>query len=437
MVGLADCNNFFVSCERSIDRSLEGVPMVVLSNNDGCVIARSNEAKLMGIKMGQPAFQIRDLISSGKVLAYSGNHLLYREKSLRVHEIFKRFVPATIDYSVDESFLDVKGIPLEIIPEIGAAIVEACYEEEFLPVTLGFAPTKTLAKIATEVGKIKKEKVVLMPEVEQFYPIMEEMSIADLWGIGVRLAKRLYLDGVITVKNFYDKDLRWVRSKLGVQGERSWRELHGENSIELSHVGRGRQESISESRTFPTDIDDYDYIRSRIAIYCAHVSKRLRMMEGECGELTVFLSSNRFHLEQGYVAPECKVAFTPPTDDAALITAAAVDSLDRIFRQGQKYKRAGVVLSRIVPRRSYSPSLFVDIDQQRNDIEKSRKLMRAIDGLNVGEGEHVVKLASQLTCKIIGHNDGYSSSFQAPRKEQDKNFSPNAPQKERNIKKNS
>lgn len=415
MIGLADCNNFFVSCERAVDPTLDGCPMVVLSNNDGCVVARSNEAKGMGVKMGQPAFEIKELIESGKILAYSGNHLLYREKSLRVHDIFRRYVPSTVDYSVDESFLNLDGIPRDVIPEIGEAICETCWEEERLPVTLGFAPTKTLAKIAAEMGKKSGRRVVCLPDAEMFRPMTERMAISELWGVGRRLTKRLYLKGVLTIADFADKDLWWIRKELGVTGERSWRELHGEPCIELSHVTRKMQDSISESRTFPTDIDDFDYLRSRIAIYCAHVSKRLRAMEGECGELTVYLATNRFHKERGYHSPHATVDFSPAVDDASIITRAAVDCLERIFIPGVAYKRAGVVLGRIARRRPLTASLFADVEEENSRVERSRRLMTAVDGLNLGVGDHVVKLASQLIKNRAGHNDGYSSSFGAPK----------------------
>ena len=417
MIGLADCNNFFVSCERSIDPSLDGVAVVVLSNNDGCVIASSNESKKLGVKMGQPAFEIRDLVNAGKIVPYSGNHLLYREKSLKVHDIFRRFVPSTIDYSVDESFLDLSGIPDDALPEIGEAICDACWAEERIPVTIGFAPSKTIAKIATEVGKKRGERVVVLNVGDELTQIMNSLPANEMWGIGRRLSKHLYCKGVYTIGDFAARPLSWVRKEMGVNGERSWLELHGKSCIELEHVGRARQDSISETRTFPEDVDDYDYLRARIAIYCAHVSKRLRSMDCECGELKVFLRTNRFHTERGYYAPEVSLAFNPPTDDAAAITSAAVKGLQHIFNPCQKYKRAGVVLSKITPRRSLTPSLFDDVEQHNELVDKSRKLMRAIDELNVGVREHVVKLASQLTKGQTGHNDGYSSSFGAPLRE--------------------
>ena len=416
MIGLADCNNFFVSCERSVDPSLEGRAVVVLSNNDGCVVARSNEAKKMGIRMGQPAFEIKDLLVSGKIVALSGNHILYREISLQVHEIFRRYVPATLDYSVDEAFLDMGGIPLAALEEIGEEIHKTCLREARIPVTIGFAPSKTLAKIATEVGKKQGRRVVVLSDRGEIDRILDQVPIGDLWGIGRRLAKKMYLWGVHTVGDFARKPVQWVRGKLGVVGERSWRELHGESCIELSYVERTLQESISETRTFPEDIDDPDYLRSRIAIYCGHISKRLRAMGGEAAEVSVFLRTNRFHLERGTYAPMATAEFNPPTSDSAAIANAALRLLDRIYRPEFKYKRGGVVLSKIRRAGVVAPSLF---DEGQTDIEamrKSKRLMEAIDTLNAGVKQHVMKLASELSAGYTGHNDGYSSSFGPPKK---------------------
>lgn len=388
--------------------------MVVLSNNDGCVVARSNEAKQMGVKMGQPAFEIRDLINSGKLVAYSGNHLLYREKSMKVHDIFRRFVPSTVDYSVDESFLDVSGIPVEVLQEIGEAIYAACRDEERIPVTIGFAPTKTLAKIATEVGKKCGECVTVRPDASDFYEILDKMPIWELWGMGRKLSKRMYGCGVTTIGDFRRKPLIWIRRELGVVGERSWLELNGTPCIELEHVGRKVQDSISETRTFPEDVSDFEYLSARVAIYCAHVCKRLRFMNGECGELTVFLRTNRFHTERGYYAPQVLVRFDPPIDDTSVITAAAIDALKQIYNPNLAYKRAGVILSHISERQRILPSLFEDEQVNNRRIEKSRKLMSTVDRLNKDMRNQQLRMASEITKSECGHNDGYSSSFGAP-----------------------
>ncbi|MDE6379311.1 MAG: Y-family DNA polymerase [Muribaculaceae bacterium] len=415
MVGLADCNNFFVSCERTLNPALENRAVVVLSNNDGCVVARSNEAKRVGIKMGQPAFQIKDRIASGEIIALSGNHLLYREISIKVHDIFRRYAPLTLDYSVDEAFLIMDGIPSSQLRRIGEAIADNCWDELHIPVTIGFAPSKTLAKIVSECCKKKGKRVGVLLNAEKARPVMEKMSISDLWGIGRRLSKRLYTQGVYTIADFADRELAWIRATLGINGERSWRELHGEHCIELSHVQAQLQDSVSESRTFPEDIDDYDYIRARIAIYAADCCRKLRAMGGECQVLGVMLETNRFHTERGVARPEGFVRFEEPTSDTVIASGAAIGILDRIFIPDVAFKRAGVWMGEIVPTRSVMPSLF-DSQEAIREKQTRNHLMKAIDSINLGPGMPVLKLASQITQGHPGHNDGYSSSFQAPRK---------------------
>lgn len=411
MFGLADCNNFFVSCERTLDPSLCDRAVVVLSNNDGCAIARSNEAKKLGVKMGQPAFELREMIEKGQLIALSGNHMLYRKISIRIHDLFRRYAPAVLDYSVDEAFLDMTGVPISELHPIGEAIYQAVWKEEKVPVTIGFAPTKTLAKVATEVGKKSGRRVVVLHDLAEIMEVLRKLPIKDVWGIGRRLTKRLYMKGIYTAADFALKDRMWVRGEMGVVGERSWLELNGESCIDLDHVDRQRQDSVSESRTFPIDIDDFDFLRSRIAIYCGHVSKRMRGMNGQCGAITVWLCTNRFHTERGYSAPSSSAEFNPPTSDAAVITNAGVAILESIYRPGMLYKRAGVVLSHITPIGTLAPTLFDEIELQRREALKSRRLMQAIDQLNSGCSTHMLKLASELTKGHIGHNDGYSSSF--------------------------
>lgn len=413
MIGLADCNNFFVSCERTLNPALEGRAVVVLSNNDGCVVARSNEAKRAGVKMGQPAFQIKDRIQSGEIIAISGNHLLYRDISLKVHDIFRRYAPQTLDYSVDEAFLSMDGIPVSSLRSIGDAIWEACWSELHIPVTIGFAPSKTLAKIVSESCKKRGRKVGVLLKAEDALPVMRKMSIGDLWGIGRRLSKRLYQCGVYTIADFAERDVAWVRGKLGVNGERSWRELHGEACIELSHVQEDLQDSISESRTFPEDVSDYDWIRARIAIYAADCCRKLRTMRGVCKSVGVMLQTNRFHTERGVACPQGEIRLDSPSSDTVFICKTAIDILNHIYRGDVAFKRAGVWLGDISPAMADIPSLF-DSEETVNEKINMTRLMKAVDRINVGPGMPMLKLASQITQGHPGHNDGYSSSFQAP-----------------------
>lgn len=414
MIGLVDCNNFFVSCERSRNRDLEGRAVVVLSNNDGCVVARSNEAKRAGILMGQPAFQIKDRIATGEIIALSGNHLLYREISHRIHEIFRHYAPKTLDYSVDEAFLIMNGVPDSSLHEIGESICRACWNEMHIPVTVGFAPSKTLAKIVTENCKKTGVSVGVLINPEHATDVMKKMSIADLWGIGRRLSKRLYAAGVFSIADYAEKELSWVRASLGLNGERSWRELHGDDCIDLSHVENELQDSISESRTFPEDISDYDWIRARIAIYAADCCSKLRKMNGECGLVGVMLQTNRFHMERGKANPEGVMRLLAPSSDTVEICNAATEILDRIFIPELAFKRAGVWLAEIIPSRSVVPSLF-DSEQNIRNKTNMKHLMKAVDNINESPGMPVIRLASQITQGHPGHNDGYSSTFQFPK----------------------
>lgn len=415
MIGLADCNNFFVSCERTLNPALENKAVVVLSNNDGCVVARSNEAKRAGVKMGQPAFQIKDRIKSGEIVALSGNHILYRDISLRVHEIFRRYAPKTLDYSVDEAFLIMDGVPSSELRDIGEAIAGRCWNELHIPVTIGFAPSKTLAKIVSETCKKRGRRVGVLLEADSARTVIEKMSISDLWGIGRRLSKRLYASGIYTIADFADRDLSWIRATLGVNGERSWREIHGENCIELSHVESALQDSISESRTFPEDIEDYDWIRARIAIYAADCCRKLRAMRGECKTLGVWLETNRFHTDRTVAHPKGEVHFDLHTNDTVAVCRAAISLLDKIFIPCIPFKRAGVWMTDIVPSDSVMPSLF-DSPEFLKAKTARRHLMRSVDNINLSPGTPVIRLASQITQGHPGHNDGYSSSFQAPKK---------------------
>lgn len=411
MTGLVDCNNFFVSCERSVNPSLDGKAVVVLSNNDGCVVARSNEAKRMGIKMGQPAFEIRDEIRSGRVIALSGQHLLYRDISIKVHEIFRRYVPATQDYSVDEAFLDMDGIPVVSLRSIGEAIYEASWREMRIPVTVGFAPSKTLAKLVTETCKKSGAHVGVLGEDVDAEAMMERLPISELWGVGRRLTRRLYESGVYTIADFARKDRMWVRAKLGVNGEKSWMELHGEPCIDISHVDRLLQDSVSETRTFPHDVSDYDYIRARVAIYATDCAKKLRGMKGLCKVVSVMLRTNRFHTENGYFRPEASIVLPRPTSDTLIIVDAAMAVLDMIYRGDLAFKRAGVLLSEITPDVPVTPSLF---EENTAVLPDHSRLMKAIDVINGRVGSGVMKLASQIIKGHPGHNDGYSNSFGAP-----------------------
>lgn len=409
MVGLVDCNNFFVSCERTICPHLEGKAVIVLSNNDGCAIARSNEAKALGVKMGQPAFQLRDMINSGQIIAISSNHKLYYEISVRMHKIFRRYVPSTFDYSVDEAFLDFEGIPNEALLGIAQNIRDACMIEENIPVSLGISHTHTLAKIATHIGKKLTSSICVLDNKKEIREILEKTPIYDLWGIGRRLSKRLYYEGINTIADFSNLNINYVRSAYGINGERIWNELHCIPCIKLNTSVL--QESMSETRTFSHDTDNYEYIRSQIVMFAVNCSIRLRRMKGACKVVSVFISTNRFKDTQDYQSFHVNICFEAYESSSSLIVKAAEQGLMKIFDSSLKYKRAGVILSSIVSSECRQLTLF---DENIYTTKKEEeRLSNVIDNINKNNrGETIVKLASQLTHESSqSFLNGYTSTF--------------------------
>lgn len=409
MIGLVDCNNFFVSCERVKLPELMGKAVVVLSNNDGCAIARSDEAKALGVTMGQPAFQLRNLIKSGQLIALSSNHKLYHEISVKVHNIFRRFVPSTFDYSVDEAFLNVDGIPNCALLEIAEQIRDTCMLEENIPVTVGFSHTRTLAKLATHIGKKKKSSICILEDKHQIRNIIEELPIYELWGIGRRLSKRLYSEGVNTIADFADLSIQHIRKNYGINGERTWNELHSIPCVELKD--RTLQESLSETRTFPFDTDNLEFIRSKIIMFAADCATRLRRMNGLCKMVSVHLSTNRFNESKEYQSFVVNICFEAYESSTSLIAKAAEQGLIKIFEPSQKYKRAGVTLSSIISVENKQLSLF---NQEEKSSYKTENLLNTIDNINNEiKSKSIIKLASQLSDGFASPNStsGYTSTF--------------------------
>ncbi len=380
MTGLVDCNNFFVSCERVRDRSLEGRAVVVLSNNDGCVIARSNEAKAMGIRMGQPFFEVRHLVDAGELISLSGRGRLYKETSRRLHRIFSRYAPHQIHYSIDEAFLDFSGIPFAELDTLAAHLVATCWAEEHIPVTIGVAPTKTLAKVVTHLCKRSRRSWGVVMQASDLSEDLDSMPAGEIWGIGRRLAKSLFREGVYTAGQFMRRDKAWVKKQMGIVGEQLWLELHGTPCKILESYERPTQDMISETRTFRHDEFDYEAIRERVTRYADHAAEKLREMGGRCGAVTVFLRGNRFKETTKDFRREATVRFPSPVLSASTITGAAVEALDSIYTPQVGMKRAGVVLSHLTYAGVVTPSLFDP--EPAPEPKAQRDLMKVIDALN-------------------------------------------------------
>lgn len=407
MIGLIDCNNFFVSCERSIDKSLEGKAVVVMSNNDGCAIARSNEAKTLGVKMGQPMFELRSLINSNQLIAIPAHHLLYHEISTIVHDIFHKYSPNVIDYSIDEAFLDMTGIPDNALHEIGNSIYNECLSKAGIPVTIGFSFTKTLAKVATGIGKKNYRNIVLLSDKNEIDDILSRTNIGDIWGIGRRLTKRLYFLGIISAKDFISKDINWINKEFGINGVRTYNELKFIPSIDLDKYNRNIQSTISETRTFATDTNDLNFIQSQITLFASNCAKRLRRMHANCSSMIIFLATNPYRYHNKTISPNIQMRFKSPTNSSPILLKTAIDGLMQIYSSSVAYKRAGIILSDIVPDNSKQLSLF---DQENEDLNKSA-LMETIDKINQANSKSSLRLASEIPIGIKPQNTENLSSF--------------------------
>ena len=391
MYGLCDCNNFYASCERVFNPSLEGRPVIVLSNNDGCVIARSNEAKRLGIKMGQPYYQLRKLIRREAVAVFSANFTLYGDMSHRVMSLLRKSVPAIEVYSIDEAFLDLTSVDEGRLDELGHELARTIRRHTGIPVSVGIAPTKTLAKIASKLCKQypKLNGCCYMHRPEDIEKVLRRFPIDDVWGVGRRWAQLLERHGIRTAWEFTQLPSEWVRSRMSVVGLRMWRELRGEPCIGLEQHPADKKQ-IATTRTFDRDIGDFEELHRRIAQYVAVAAEKLRGQHSICGEIHVFILTNR-HKENMPQYYENQLLKLPvPTDSTLELTEHAVRLLRQIFRPGYAYKRAGVILSDLRSKSGMQTVLFDATDRAKHD-----SLMKAVDALNNRFGHHRIGTAAE------------------------------------------
>lgn len=390
-VGLCDCNNFFASCERVFRPDLNGKPVVVLSNNDGCVVARSNEAKGLGIKMGTPIYQIMELVDRKQVHVFSSNYQLYGDMSHRVMSILRSELPAIEVYSIDEAFLDMSPVPLEKMKEFAENLSAKIFRYTGIPVSIGIAPTKTLAKVASKLCK-KYPKLnggCLMYKPADVEKVLRKTPVEDIWGIGRRYSKTLKRHLINTAWDFCNLTESSVRAQMGVNGVRTWRELHGEKCIGFEEAEQKRQ-TLCISRSFAKEFYTLDDVNAAISTFAAKAAEKLRDKGLRASQMDVFLMTNRFREDQPQSFDLRSVCFDPPIDDTLELSDAAHKALKCIFKKGYGYKKGGVMLSGLIPSNAVQGSLFDTVDH-----DKSKSLMKAIDTINHISGLNTVCLASQ------------------------------------------
>ncbi len=407
MFGLCDCNNFFASCERVFNPSLNGKPIVVLSNNDGCVIARSNEAKALGIKMGQPLYQIKNIVENGKVTIFSSNYNLYGDMSSRVFQTIKLYVPMMEIYSIDEAFIDLSGIDIDALQEFGRQLVRVVRRNTGIPISIGIAPTKTLAKVASKLCKQypKLEGCCVMYRPEDILKVLTKFPIGDIWGVGRQYTKMLKTFGVESAEQFRQLSPEWVKSNMSVVGLRIWRELHGEACVSFEQEMADKK-SIMVSRSFAKELIDISDLEESLTTFISIAARKLRSQGSVAGQMQVFIYTNRHRDDKPQHREGQLVIFATPTDSTIDMVKSGMNALRELFRKGYEYKKAGVVLHDITPK---GRTLFNLFDNTSND--KHQSLMATLDNIAQQYGNSAVMIGHQSADGIKSNRNHLSPEY--------------------------
>lgn len=392
MYGLCDCNNFFVSCERVFRPDLNGKPVVVLSNNDGCIIARSNEAKAAGIKMGQPLYQAQPLISRYDITIFSTNFTLYGDMSHRVMTTLRSLVPSTEVYSIDEAFFDLHGIS-EPLDEYGRHVGGVIRRNTGIPVSIGIAPTKTLAKIASKLAKKypKLHGCCYMHRPQDIEKVLSTFPLRDIWGIGRRYGRMFDSMGITTARQFVQLPKEWIQKRMGVTGLKTWNELHGIACIDFDDLPPQKQQ-ITISRSFPHEVYELETLEKIVAEFASMCAEKLRKQKSVCREVRTFIYTNRHRDDQPQRYETGLSVLPEPTSCTPDIVKSARKALHQIYCNGYGYKKAGVILSDITPASEIQRSLFSPVDHG-----KQARLMEAMDRMNRTFGKGKIVVAAQGT----------------------------------------
>jgi len=392
MIALIDCNNFYVSCERVFDPKLKGKPVIVLSNNDGCVIARSDEAKQLGIEMGTPSFMIKELIQKQSVQVYSSNYTLYGDMSARVMQVIKEFVPRAEIYSIDEIFADVSSLTHLDLTDLAKQIRESVIRCTGIPVSIGIAPTKTLAKLSNRYAKKTRpdEAVFCADEEWRVRDILDFTGVKDIWGVGEQYHKLLKKNGFHTAADFIHAPEAWVRKEMAVVGLRTQQELKGIACIEWQDEVKGKK-NICTSRGFGKLITTKREVQQAIATFTSSCGQKLRRQNSCARRIHVFVQTNIHRKEDDQYFHSITLDITVPTNSTRELLKYSMKALDIIYRPGFKYNKTGVMVMDLVPANQTQLGLF-ESDTNR---AKEKSTMTAVDGINRMFGQDTVRMARQ------------------------------------------
>ncbi|WP_153797530.1 Y-family DNA polymerase [Foetidibacter luteolus] len=391
MFALVDCNNFYCSCERVFDPKLDGRPVIVLSNNDGCAIARSEEAKQVGIVMGTPEYMIRDLIKEHNVAVFSSNYTLYGDMSDRVMKLLASFVPRLELYSIDEAFLDMSELAYENLLELGMRIRTTVTQSTGIPVTVGIAPTKVLAKMANRFAK-KKRKDIGVHWLGNDYLIREALEatdVGDIWGVGHQYSTMLVRNGFKTAADLVNAPEDFVREKMSVVGHRLIKELKGIPAIEWEFEPK-KKKNICTSRSFGSLTQSKDVMIEAVSNYAALCAGKLRKEKSCARELIVFVKTNQFRTQDKQYEHAIRMQMEVATNNTVELIKYALKGLDIVFKDGYNYQKCGVIVNDLVPETEIQFGMFDQVDRKKNNT-----VMHALDKVNQAFGKDIVRFAVQ------------------------------------------
>jgi len=391
MYALVDCNNFYASCERVFQPQFNGLPVVVLSNNDGCIISRSEEAKQLGIAMGAPEFKVRKELEQHKVKVFSSNYPLYGDMSKRVMTLLGNFTPDVEVYSIDEAFLNFEKVKIENYTNYGIEIKDYIQKCLSLPVCIGIAPTKTLSKVANRIAKKFPKQtngIYVIDTEEKQLKALKWLAIEDVWGIGYRLSKKMKLKNINTAYDFtLPQNEVFIKMTMGVVGMRLKMELEGNPIIETDEIET--KKSIAVTRSFEHSITNFEDLKERVATFATVCSEKLRLQKSSCSTILLYLMKDRFDSEVQQYSATHFITLPFPSSASFTISNAVIAKLKEVYEPNTVYKKAGVIVMQLVNDNEIQLNLF------EAENPKFKKLMTTIDCCNQKVGGKKIRLASQ------------------------------------------
>ncbi len=394
MYALVDCNNFYASCERVFQPHLNGEPIVILSNNDGCIISRSYEAKALGFAMGAPEFKVRQELLEKKVHVFSSNYALYGDLSNRVMKILEGYTPNLEVYSIDEAFLNFDGMPISDYHDYGLQMKRRVQKWVGIPVCVGFAPTKALSKVANKIAKKYQDRtqgIYVIDTEEKRIKALKWTKIEDVWGIGFRLRKKMVAHHILTAYDFTKPQHEaWIRKEMGILGMRLKYELEGKSVLDLEPI-KEQKKSIATTRSFPKQLSDWDSLRERVATFAAVCAEKLRKQNSCCHTIIVMLVIDKHKYESQKYYFNKAITLPYATNSTLTISNAAIAILKELYvgNENIKFKKAGVIVTEFIDENKKQLQLFEE------ENPKHLALMKAMDVINAKIGDRKVKLASQ------------------------------------------